>query len=233
MLVALDGDVLRAHGCLFGGGTAIALRFGEYRESIDIDFIVSRLDGYRSLRQSVGGAAGLQAIMRAGRHLELAREVRADQYGIRTLVQVPAVEGSALPIKLEIVYEARITVDSPGDPADPATTLCGISTLSPLDMASTKLLANTDRWPDDAVFSRDLIDLAMMSPPPALLRQAITKASVAYGEAVGRDVLAAVQNLRERPARLAICMQALGMTATPKALLWERLRKLAKVVTAM
>lgn len=40
VLAALDGDVLRQHGCLFGGGTCIALRYGEYRESVDIDFLV-------------------------------------------------------------------------------------------------------------------------------------------------------------------------------------------------
>ena len=39
-------------------------------------------------------------------------------------------------------------------------------------MATSKLLANSDRGGDDGVFSRDLIDLAMMAPGLALLRQA-------------------------------------------------------------
>ncbi|MBM3349738.1 MAG: nucleotidyl transferase AbiEii/AbiGii toxin family protein, partial [Betaproteobacteria bacterium] len=30
-----------AHQCFFGGGTAITLRHGEYRESVDIDFLIS------------------------------------------------------------------------------------------------------------------------------------------------------------------------------------------------
>jgi hypothetical protein len=38
VLSALDGDLLREVNCLFGGGTAMALRFGEYRESVDMDF---------------------------------------------------------------------------------------------------------------------------------------------------------------------------------------------------
>lgn len=50
VLTALDGDRLRALSCLFGGGTAIALRCGEYRESVDIDFLVADADGYRELR---------------------------------------------------------------------------------------------------------------------------------------------------------------------------------------
>ncbi|WP_255343899.1 nucleotidyl transferase AbiEii/AbiGii toxin family protein [Methylibium sp. T29-B] len=44
ILAALDADVLVANDCLFGGGTAMALRYGEYRESVDIDFLVSRVE---------------------------------------------------------------------------------------------------------------------------------------------------------------------------------------------
>jgi len=36
VLEALDAELLLSHSCLFGGGTAITLRFGEYRESLDI-----------------------------------------------------------------------------------------------------------------------------------------------------------------------------------------------------
>lgn len=42
---ALDGAVLRGANCLFGGGTAIALRHGEYRELVAIDFLVSDAAG--------------------------------------------------------------------------------------------------------------------------------------------------------------------------------------------
>lgn len=43
-LGCLDAAMLREHRCLFAGGTALALRFGEYRESVDIDFVVSDAD---------------------------------------------------------------------------------------------------------------------------------------------------------------------------------------------
>ena len=36
-------------------------------------------------------------------------------------------------------------------------------------MTASKLLANSDRWADDGVFSRDLIDLAMLQPEVALV----------------------------------------------------------------
>ena len=87
VLQSLDPQVLAARCCWFGGGTAMALRYGEYRESVDIDFLVADLAGYRALRQMLGGADGLAPLVRPGMHLELARELRADQYGIRTQVR--------------------------------------------------------------------------------------------------------------------------------------------------
>jgi len=66
VLQCLDPQVLAARGCWFGGGTAMALRYGEYRESVDIDFLVADIAGYRDLRQQLGGAAGLAPLARAG-----------------------------------------------------------------------------------------------------------------------------------------------------------------------
>jgi len=221
VLQALDARLLHAHQCLFGGGTALALRYGEYRESVDIDFLVSHREGYGALRQLLSGTAGMQAICRAGVDLapvfSQTREVRADQYGIRTMLRVADVE-----IKFEIMLEARITLDAPGA----GDLLCGVATLTPLDAAASKLLANSDRWRDDAVLCRDLIDLAMMAPPKALLRQAIVKAQGAYGASIEADLRQAIQALRERPHRLDHCMQAMRMTTVPKALLWKRIKAL-------
>ncbi len=58
VLAAMNGDALRQHGCLFGGGTCIALRYGEYLESVDIDFLVSDAGGYRELRHLLTGPNG-------------------------------------------------------------------------------------------------------------------------------------------------------------------------------
>lgn len=217
VLQALDADVLLANACLFGGGTAMALRFGEYRESVDIDFLVSRVDGYRQLRQHLMGPEGLRAITRPGQVLIPSREMRADQYGMRTLLQVDGAD-----IKLEIVLEGRIELEAPG--LDDR--LCGVATLTPLDMVTSKLLANSDRWRDDAVLCRDLIDLAMMAPPKKLLQRAMAKAQVAYGDNVAADLAKAIENLRERPHRLDICMKAMAMTTVSKAALWSRIRAL-------
>ena len=52
VLNALNGPLLREHSCLLGGGTLIAMRFGEYRESLDVDFLVSEIGHYRQLRHA-------------------------------------------------------------------------------------------------------------------------------------------------------------------------------------
>lgn len=98
------------------------------------------------------------------------------------------------PIKFEIVLEGRIELER----AAATDRVCGIATLTSLDMATSKLLANSDRWSDDGVFSRDVIDLAMMSPALPLLRQAMSKAEGAYGEAIARDLERAIDRLHSR-----------------------------------
>jgi hypothetical protein len=221
VLLALDGDLLREANCLFGGGTAMALRFGEYRESVDMDFLVSNLNSYRRLRQLLTGEAGFAGLLRPdGEKFRLAREVRADQYGIRTTLLV-----DELPIKFEIILEGRIELEA----ASGKDQVCGIPTLTALDMATSKLLAISDRWSDDAVFSRDVIDLAMMSPSLPLLRKALLKAQGAYGEAIARDLERAIERLQNRPDWLERCIQVMAMTR-PKAALWSKIRLLRRVL---
>jgi hypothetical protein len=217
ILQALDAEILMAHGCLFGGGTAIVLSHSEYRESLDIDFLISDAKGYRELRREITGEKGLGAITRAESTLAPTRGLRADQYGIRTMLRVAGTE-----IKLEIVFESRISLEPPG----PRDRICGVASLTPLDMAASKLLANSDRWADGSAFSRDLIDLAMLQLPRATLNKAIGKASAAYGDAIGRDLERAIQRMKERPDRLDECMAALKMDSISKAVVWKRIRAL-------
>jgi hypothetical protein len=221
VLHSLDGPLLKENHCLFAGGTVIALRYGEYRESIDVDFLVSDVTCYRQLRQLLTGSGGIANIVREGATpLTQSREIRADQYGIRTVLDVVG-----LPIKFEIVLEARITLAEPGTKDE----VCGIATLTPLDMATSKLLANSDRWADDGVFSRDVIDLAMMNPSLSLLRDAVAKAEGSYGEAIRRDLGKAIRRLQERDDWLERCMEVMAMEM-PKAQLWQRLRSLRRVL---
>lgn len=217
VLYALDGKLLHEHHCLFGGGTVIALRYGEYRESVDVDFMVSSKAGYRDLRQLARN--GLQALCRDN-NLPFAqtREMRIDQYGIRTMLSVVGRD-----IKFEIVLEGRVELEEPG----PDDSVCGIATLSPLDMATSKLLANADRCYDDGAFNRDVIDLAMMKPSRSLLESAVIKAQAAYGNAILHDLAAAIERMETRDGWMERCMDAMAMDI-PKAVLWKHIRALKK-----
>ena len=130
-----------------------------------------------------------------------------------------------LPLKFEVVLEGRIALNAPSA----ADAILGISTLTPLDIATTKLLANSDRQADDGVFSRDVIDLAIMQPKLALLRAALAKAEAAYGPSVSRDLAKAISNLQCREGWLERCMQAMLMDM-PKALLWQKVSVLRRVI---
>ena len=123
VLGALNGPLLRQNNCLFGGGTVIALSYGEYRESVDIDFLVSDVSSYRAMRQLLTGPLGIGAVVREGpTALTQTREFRADQYGIRTLLLVADQK-----IKFEIILEARIELATPGAKDE----ICGVATLTP------------------------------------------------------------------------------------------------------
>lgn len=217
ILHSLNSDLLALNACYFGGGTAITLKHGEFRESVDIDFLVSDPKGYLHLRNLITGKQGLNAIIRKHNEIKFAREVRADQYGIRTMLLVDNSE-----IKFEIVFEGRIKFEKPKSKDN----ICGVSTLTLLDMATSKLLANSDRWSDDSVFSRDLIDLAMLKVPKKTFVKAIEKATEAYGQSIERDLSKAIDKMSQHTGRLDICMSALKIQTVPKAILWSRIRNL-------
>jgi hypothetical protein len=192
--------LLLRHRCHFGGGTAIALTHGEYRESMDIDLICSSVEGYRGLRSLVH-KGGIDALFRTP--VNILRDPRIDQYGIRCAL---AVDGN--PVKLEIVFEGRVALADPG----PGDNVAGIWTLAPEDMVATKLMANSDRWADDAMMSRDIIDLAMITESGTLDHAGVEKARRAYGESVITDLAKAKKHLLGREGRLKACMRTMGIT---------------------
>src|SRR5690348_8824101 len=134
VLRALDRSFLARAKCYFGGGTRIAMELGEYRESRDIDFLCADKDGYRLLRESVGETTLAPLAARA---VKLAREVRSDQYGIRTFIARK--EAS---LKFEIIREARIGLAATEVPLLP------VACLDRVHSFAEKFLANTDRGLD-------------------------------------------------------------------------------------
>jgi DNA-binding XRE family transcriptional regulator len=86
-----------------------------------------------------------------------------------------------------------------------------------------------DRQADDGVFSRGLIDLAMLNLSIVQLRAAVDKASQAYGLSICRDLAKAIDRAEQRVGWLDRCMQAMAME-TPKALVWQKIRNLRRVL---
>lgn len=218
-LNALNAELLKEHHCYFGGGTAIALHYGEYRESIDIDFLVSNKASYRALRELVKTADSIVPLLLPNTAaLVSPQEVKTDQYGIRSKFLV---DGQL--IKFEIVLEGRIEFDQPGLPDQ----IVGVTTLTATDQVASKLLANSDRWADEGVLSRDIIDLAMIEIKPKQLKRALSKASDAYGQAIVRDFNKAYTKLSEQEGWIDRCIQKMDIDL-PKALLLQRLKSLAR-----
>lgn len=190
VLAAFNPDALAERSCYFAGGTAIALLCGEHRESVDIDFLCTTRHGMRDLRATVDSTS-LGDLLRPGVHVTLARDVRADRYGVRTVVQV-----DGAPIKLEFVHEDRIDVTGAMIDALP------VPVLNRSDLYAEKLLANTDRGTDAAILYRDMIDLMVMiivwGPIPDA---AWTKARGAYGGKVDQAFDAVQTYLRANPEK--------------------------------
>jgi len=209
VLNSLNHEKLSNAHCYFGGGTAIALKYGEYRESVDIDFMVSDIHGYRQLRSDATDPGGLANIFSTLSQIDTSQEVRADQYGIRSAVKVM---GSS--IRFEIVLEGRITFDQPGD----ADKIHGVQCLNVADLIASKLLANSDRWGDASVFSRDLIDLAMMKFTTTEWQSGFAKSTRAYGESIHRDLIKACDAFLNKPIHVQGCLSRLKMNIPPTVL---------------
>ena len=200
----LDRSFLGQAHCYFGGGTRIVLELGEYRESRDVDFLCSSRDGYRVLRETV--SEGSLGKIVAGK-IALARDVRADQYGIRTFIETAHAK-----LKLEIVREARIDLE--GEKVAKLPVAC----LTRKHCFAEKFLANADRGRDASTLSRDIVDLAFMtqgwSKTDADAGLLIAKG--AYGESVLRALQAVIEKMGDKTYRNR-CIEGLAI-ATPKVL---------------
>ncbi|MBZ9669398.1 nucleotidyl transferase AbiEii/AbiGii toxin family protein [Mesorhizobium sp. B2-1-8] len=198
-LALMDRDFLTATQCWFGGGTAIVLKLGEYRRSLDVDFLCADADGYRQLRTSAV-ERGVRAFF--PEPVEAARDFRIDQYGLRTVVRL---KGQL--IKFEIVREARIPLQGRFDDD------LNVPSLIPSDMFAEKLLANADRCQDRAVGYRDAIDLGMLvSAYQEIPSDAVAKAQGAYGQDVRHKVAWVVNKLRDT-VELSYAAEILQMEA--------------------
>ena len=205
MLSRLDSEFLARARCFFGGGTRIVLELGEYRESRDVDFLCSDLEGYRLLREGISETS-LGPIQTSD--LSLAREVRADQYGIRTFIELEEVK-----LKFEIIREARIELDGEAVGGLP------VASLTRRHCFAEKFLANADRGLDTSTLSRDIVDLAFMiegwSKEDAVAGMAMAR--TAYGDAVSRALAAVTRKMSEDKTYRKRCVDGLDISE-PKIL---------------
>jgi hypothetical protein len=213
ILHSLNAAFLGKAQCYFGGGTRIVLDLGEYRESADIDLLCSSREGYRELRSTVRNDS-LGEI--AAGPLALAREVIADRYGIRTFIDLDGEK-----IKFEIVNEGRIDLFGSVHPR------LRVPCLGEVSCFAEKFLANDDRWNDEAVLSRDAIDLAFMIEEwgAAAAREGCAAARGAYGDSVEASAKAAARKLIRKKDYFKKCVAGLRVTRTET--LTSGLKKLA------
>jgi hypothetical protein len=203
ILQSLDADFLFKNQCYFGGGTRIVMELDEYRDSLDIDLLCASTDGYRNIRSQITEHS-LGSIL--AKPLPLAREVRADRYGIRTFFQV-----DELKVKFEIVAEGRISLSSVLLPLVP------LHCLDRTSCFAEKLLANADRWADKSVCSRDIIDIAFMighwGPIPSA---AYTTAEFAYGNCIYTSLQNALTLLLSDESYLERCITTMDIDDVPR-----------------
>ena len=201
VLESLNGDLLARAKCWFGGGTRVAMELGEFRESVDVDFLCEDRNGYRTLRSTVTQSSLGDVVSRP---LELMRDVRADMYGIRTFLRV-----DAQPVKFEVIFEGRIPLS--GEARSPFP----VEVLTHSSCFAEKLLANADRGRDTSANARDLIDLAFMAACWSAedLRTGLATAQSAYGDVVRRELDAVLSRLNDADYRQR-CLAALSVSDT-------------------
>jgi hypothetical protein len=186
ILESFNQKLLKESFAYFGGGSLIALDHEEYRWSKDIDFICPiSTSGYKRLRTAIydGDYAALFSDLT---QIKIGHST-TDQYGIRMLLKV-----GELPIKAEIIAEARFELDPPR-----YLEWTPVPCLSLNDCFTCKLLANSDRYMDSSVEARDLIDLAVLRLRTPIPASAIDKAENAYE--VMRPLKEAVEYFQARP----------------------------------
>lgn len=217
VLKAMNSELLEDTHCFLRSDTAIALQLNEFRLITDIDFLCSSHDGYRKLRGLVGpfSQTGLSPLF--DKPVLQLREIRADRYGIRAVLEV-----DSAPVRFEIVRENRFSLETSVE------RLHGVPTLSRIDAYAEKLLANSDRWADRSVLSRDILDLAMMiqfwGEIPV---EAEEKARSAYGEAPIKDLMSAGSLLLRDDGYRHQCFTDLLVGQTVQKRLLTTLRELS------
>lgn len=209
ILKSFSSEAMQHANCYFAGGTSIALLLNEFRESVDIDFLCSSADGYRFLRNAVSSNNLGELIDKPIKYL---REIRTERDKISTFV-----ESDGIPVKIEIVREARIDILGGYDND------IMLPVLAQEDLFAQKLLANADRGMDRQSKSRDIIDIAaMIEGWGEIPDSSWSKAVDAYGNQIAYNFAKSVQLIHDkdhmRDCITALDMDELWLLKTPQIL---------------
>jgi Nucleotidyl transferase AbiEii toxin, Type IV TA system len=199
VLSRMDPLFLERAQCYFGGGTQLVMSHGEFRESRDIDFLLSSADGLRMIRESIAERS-LGALFK--QPIYLAREVRKERDAIRTFI---VEEERAQPIKFEIIVEGRIALEGAPDE------MLRVPILSRKCAIAEKLLANADRGLAKEHRSRDVIDLAFVSlrVDDETFLAGYQLAQGAYGQSINRELGEVLKMLELDAGYRALCIKDL------------------------
>ena len=200
LLKQMDAQTLLKNHCLLSGGTAILFTRGEYREALQIEFVCTSADAYRTVRQCVDGQDTSWLFRES---VQIFREPNFDRHGIR----LRALQNGA-PIKIEVILENRISTKA----LQLQDRIEGVWCLSHEDLVATKLMANAVRYADDSFLSRDIIDLSMITADGILSTAGVAKARSAYGTNIDTALARAKAMLLDGDEHLAKCMRELKMT---------------------
>ena len=207
VLNALSPDYFQARHCYFGGGTLLALEFGEYRESVDIDFLISNREQIRALRTDLHNDS-YKALFK---NSDLGITLTPEQPRVTRDKVVFAARPNDTLIKVEILFEGRIALDDPR-----RLPFTEVPCLALSDAIAEKLLANADRGLDSAYFAKDLIDLAMATSDTALLETAVEKVHTAkHGYDVVIPLRRAIENFAAKADFRSRCYAQLQISSPP------------------
>ncbi|MCX6957457.1 MAG: nucleotidyl transferase AbiEii/AbiGii toxin family protein [Verrucomicrobiae bacterium] len=221
ILQNLKKENLVACGCLFGGGTALSLQLGEYRESLDIDFLCGSAEFYGKLRK---GFFDKGASFLFHDSLSLSRELRADRSALRCTLDL---QDGEKPIKFEIILEGYL-----GGLLPSTTEVCGIPCLHPQDSMATKLMANADRGLDGAFAFRDLIDFIMTAQhfgPISL--ETLSRVKKTYDDTAEKAAVKTARYLIDHPEKLATAFLELSINDDVRSLIKKKITHIATTST--
>lgn len=175
-----NADFFIENRIFFGGGTRIALELGEFRKSIDIDFLCPDKNSYRAVREHVTNVSLGELVKQ---DFEYAREIMFNRDSVRVVFKC-----DGAPLKLEFVCFDNYDLNCVVDDQFPVPYLDRESCFY------TKLMSHTDRCMSHPY--KDIVDiLAMCDSWGEIPESAFIKAESHYGQQIRSMLIRAVDDV--------------------------------------